>query len=220
MSESSPFIKKLAANDRKTRDEALASLQKFLSRKKKFERLDFLKLWKGLFYCMWMSDKSLYQQKLADNLAGLVSIVHVENRMLFQATFWETMGREWTGIDILRTNKFYMLMRRFCAAAFLDIKARSDSEESLKKLIAQYNEMWMSVPFNSSNYSYPNGVLFHLADIWTEEITKAFDGDVPKADWYLPFDSLGKTSKNPVLRKTLPKRLERVPEYTLADESS
>ncbi|EPX74028.1 nucleolar protein Nop52 family protein [Schizosaccharomyces octosporus yFS286] len=220
MSESSPFIKKLAANDRKTRDEALASLQKFLSRKKKFERLDFLKLWKGLFYCMWMSDKPLYQQKLADNLAGLVSIVHEDNRMLFQATFWETMGREWAGIDILRTNKFYLLMRRFCAAAFLDIKKRGSSEEKLNKLVAQYNEMWMSVPFNPSNLSYPNGILFHLADIWTEELTKTFDEDVPKAAWYLPFDSLRTTTKNTVLKKTLPKRLERVPEYTTNDESS
>ncbi|EPY52919.1 nucleolar protein Nop52 family protein [Schizosaccharomyces cryophilus OY26] len=220
MSESSPFIKKLAANDRKTRDEALISLQKFLSRKKKFERLDFLKLWKGLFYCMWMSDKPLYQQKLADNLAGLVAIVHEENRMLFQATFWETMGREWPGIDILRTNKFYMLMRRFCAAAFLEIKAKSDSEDSLKQMVAKYNEMWMSVPFNPNNFSYPNGILFHLADIWTEELTKAFDEKVPKADWYLPFDSLRKTTKNTALKKTLPKRLERVAEYTTADESS
>lgn len=36
-------------------------------------REDLLKLWKGLFYCMWMSDKPLVQEELARKLAGLVA---------------------------------------------------------------------------------------------------------------------------------------------------
>lgn len=95
---------------------------------------------------MWMADKPLYQQKLSDNLAALVPIVWIDNRILFQSTFWETMGREWTGIDILRTDKFYLLMRRFCAAAFRDIQTRSKTA-LLDKVVAEYNQMWMDGPF-------------------------------------------------------------------------
>ena len=34
--------------------------------------MELLKLWRGLFYCMWMSDKPLVQEELARKLASLV----------------------------------------------------------------------------------------------------------------------------------------------------
>ena len=33
--------------------------------------VELLKLWRGLFYCMWMADKPLVQEDLARKLAGL-----------------------------------------------------------------------------------------------------------------------------------------------------
>ncbi|XP_023619350.1 ribosomal RNA processing protein 1 homolog A-like isoform X2 [Myotis lucifugus] len=33
---------------------------------------------------------------------------------LFLQTFWQTMSREWTGIDRLRLDKFYMLWGLLC----------------------------------------------------------------------------------------------------------
>ena len=39
-------------SDKKTRDKAVDALRKWLSkRREKVTELDFLKLWKGLFYC-------------------------------------------------------------------------------------------------------------------------------------------------------------------------
>ena len=101
-SASSPFLKKLAANDKRTRDQAVESLRTYLSSGRKFEPVELLKLWKGLFYCMWMSDRPLTQQRLAIDLAGLVDVLRPEIVVPWLDAFWKTMAREWNGIDVLR----------------------------------------------------------------------------------------------------------------------
>ena len=82
---------------------------------------EMAKLWKGIFYCkllhlfsshsygelcppgFWMSDKPLIQQALATDLANiLLSIPTLEAALEFLRGFWETIVREWTGLDRLR----------------------------------------------------------------------------------------------------------------------
>jgi ribosomal RNA-processing protein 1 len=61
------------------------------------------KLWKGIFYCFWMSDKPLVQQALATELADLLLAVGSTNAALaFLRGFWQATVREWNGIDRLR----------------------------------------------------------------------------------------------------------------------
>lgn len=61
------------------------------------------KLWKGIFYCFWMSDKPLVQQALASELAELLLLVDkTELGLAFLRGFWESTTREWNGIDRLR----------------------------------------------------------------------------------------------------------------------
>lgn len=74
----------------------------FVSGKRTFSKMDFIKLWKGLYFTMWFSDRPLPQQRLANTLAELVSIVKEKNIVAFLEAFWETMAREWTNIDALR----------------------------------------------------------------------------------------------------------------------
>lgn len=67
----------------------------------------------ALFYCMWMSDKPLVQQKLADDLADLVLVVRssktpsrigrVNASLAFLEAFWAIVLREWSGLDRLRS---------------------------------------------------------------------------------------------------------------------
>ncbi len=82
---------------------------------------DMAKLWKGIFYCkfrhfarrvhimncthpgFWMSDKPLVQQALATDIANiLLSVPTLEAALAFLRGFWETIVREWTGLDRLR----------------------------------------------------------------------------------------------------------------------
>ena len=69
-----------------------------------------MKLWKGLFYCMWMSDKPLIQEDLAETISELVhSVVDRKTGMKFISVALKTMANHWSGIDTWRMDKFLMV---------------------------------------------------------------------------------------------------------------
>ncbi|KAF7251245.1 hypothetical protein EYD10_03179 [Varanus komodoensis] len=60
------FAQRLAANEKRIRDRALKKLRGYITLRTQspagsFTREELLKIWKGLFYCMWMQDKPLLQ---------------------------------------------------------------------------------------------------------------------------------------------------------------
>ncbi|KAK4221617.1 ribosomal RNA-processing protein 1 [Podospora fimiseda] len=132
---SMPFIKNLASSDRKIRTQALTSLQTFLSAKQissSLAPLEILKLWKGLFFAMWMCDRAIPQQKLADDLSNLINILPRHAVVPWLRGFWATMSREWTGIDVLRMEKFLLLVRRVVGASFKWMKKTFDGKKGKK----------------------------------------------------------------------------------------
>ena len=112
------------SEDKATRDKAVKHLVQFLSLPTGgvlSDDLELAKLWKGIFYCAfpishpcqgayrvleegyWMSDKPLVQQALATELADiLLKIPDPSSSLLFLKGFWQTIVREWAGIDRLR----------------------------------------------------------------------------------------------------------------------
>uniref|UniRef100_A0A4W3JXQ3 Ribosomal RNA processing 1 n=1 Tax=Callorhinchus milii TaxID=7868 RepID=A0A4W3JXQ3_CALMI len=55
------FAQRLASNEKRCRDRALSKLRRYLSARSQpssvgFTREELLKIWKGIFYCMWMQD--------------------------------------------------------------------------------------------------------------------------------------------------------------------
>lgn len=69
-----------------------------------------MKLWKGLFYCMWMSDKPLIQEDLAEMISSLVHcVVDRKTGLRFTEAALKTMARDWPGIDVWRMDKFLMV---------------------------------------------------------------------------------------------------------------
>ncbi|KAB5572756.1 nucleolar protein,Nop52-domain-containing protein [Coniochaeta sp. 2T2.1] len=132
-----PFIKNLASSDRKLRTKSLESLRNFLSARQvasSLSTLDILKLWKGLFYALWMCDRPLPQQALAQDLADLIYVLPENNNKTevvetWLRGFWATMAREWTGIDVLRLEKFLLLVRRVLGASLAWMKVREQEGE-------------------------------------------------------------------------------------------
>jgi hypothetical protein len=55
------FARALGSSDYHTREAGLSALQTWLSRKAEIGAHDLLKLWKGIFYCFWHSDKAPVQ---------------------------------------------------------------------------------------------------------------------------------------------------------------
>ncbi|NXY85526.1 RRP1B protein, partial [Alcedo cyanopectus] len=133
-----------------------------------FSQEELLKIWKGLFYCMWMQDKPLLQEELANNISQLIHVIqNTETRHLFIQTFWQTMKREWNGIDNLRLDKFYMLMRMILRQSF-EVLKRKEWDESLMELFLQLQMKEVM----EADSNAPIGIKFHFIDIYLSELAK------------------------------------------------
>ncbi|RAL10495.1 ribosomal RNA processing 1 family protein [Aspergillus homomorphus CBS 101889] len=114
-----PFIKELASSDKKLRDKATTSLTLFLRAKTDLSNLDLLKLWKGLFFCFYHSDRPLTQQALARTLSyNLVPTLPKATTQKFLRAFWLTIGRDFHSIDRLRLDKYLFLIRCYVGVGF------------------------------------------------------------------------------------------------------
>ncbi|TFK36985.1 nucleolar protein,Nop52-domain-containing protein [Crucibulum laeve] len=169
-----PLGKYLASTDKKTRDKAIKNLSLFFSDSSQnaITKADMTKLWKGIFYCFWMSDKPLVQQALASELAEItLTITSTPVALNFLRGFWETTVREWNGIDRLRIDKYYMLVRRFVNSAFR-LLIREEWESSVCE---EYNNILVTVggPLCPTDIRVPSGLAYHLADIYVEELDNA-----------------------------------------------
>lgn len=139
--------------DRKIRTAALESLRTFLSAKhisSSLSTLDILKLWKGLFYALWMCDRPLPQQALCSDLADLIWILPGPAVIPWLRGFWATMAREWTtGIDVLRMEKFLLLVRRMLGATLVWTQVREAKKaKNTKKRTADGETASVSLRFD------------------------------------------------------------------------
>ncbi|KAI0778739.1 Nop52-domain-containing protein [Trametes elegans] len=169
-----PLGKYLASTDKKTRDKAIKNLAAFLSDPSRdvLPKAEMTKLWKGIFYCFWMSDKPLVQQALASEIAEiLLDISKLSVSLEFLRGFWEATVREWNSIDRLRIDKYYMLVRRFVNASFrLLIRAEWD-----EAACTECNSILTDRggPLCPDDHRVPTSLAYHLADIYLEELDKA-----------------------------------------------
>ncbi|KAK7058396.1 hypothetical protein VNI00_002030 [Paramarasmius palmivorus] len=168
-----PLGKFLASTEKKVRDKAIKNLIAFLSDAEQNElpEQEMIKLWKGIFYCFWMSDKPLVQQALASELAEiLLAITSTQSSLAFLSGFWTTIVREWNGIDRLRIDKYYMLVRRFVNASFR-LLLRNDWDT---KTCEEYNEILtrQGGPLCPTDMKVPTSLTYHLSEIYLEELDK------------------------------------------------
>ncbi|XP_036024224.1 ribosomal RNA processing protein 1 homolog B isoform X2 [Onychomys torridus] len=166
------FAQRLASSEKGVRDRAVRKLRQYLSARTQsdtgsFSQEELLKIWKGLFCCMWVQDEPLLQEELANIISQLIHVVNSsEAQHLFIQTFWQTMNREWQGIDQLRLDKYYMLIRLVLRQCF-EVLKRNAWEESQIKL---FLDILMKEILNPESPS-PNGVRSHLIDIYLDELS-------------------------------------------------
>ncbi|ANB14251.1 Rrp1p [Sugiyamaella lignohabitans] len=212
------YIKKLAANDRPTRDDALKSLTQFLSTQHALDEMELLKLWKGLFFTMWFSDRPRTQQRLADDMANLLATIHKVNFFAFLEAFWAMMAREWDNIDKHRVDKYYLLMRRYLAASL----RRLQVEEWDSEWVDKYTEVMTKFPLNATDAKVSNGLRLHMFDIYIDEIERIMnengdDEDAADAKSRIPFGLLLKPIEDISQNSPLKFIRERAKTYVLED---
>ncbi|CAM37728.1 conserved hypothetical protein [Leishmania braziliensis MHOM/BR/75/M2904] len=75
--------------------------------------LVFLKLCRGIFFCLWHSDKPLVQLACAQKIADLLHAPRSTRcKVLFYGSLFRVLAREWPTIDRYRMDKYLALVRR------------------------------------------------------------------------------------------------------------
>ncbi|KAJ4407595.1 hypothetical protein N0V91_003864 [Didymella pomorum] len=203
MATDSPFIKNLASSDKEIRDNAFDSLRTYLGGRSEIPELDLLKLWKGLFYCLWMQDKPALQQRLSRDFASLVSTLRSGVALPFVRAFFLTMSREWVNIEALRLDKYLYLIRQYMNATFQYLAANKWKPSVLK----EFNEIMEETPLNPTDMKIPNGMRYHVLDVWVDELEKVnLDWEDEKKQEVLetlvqPIESLAKKGGLKVVRE-------------------
>ncbi|KAL5215150.1 hypothetical protein ABZP36_004302 [Zizania latifolia] len=132
---------------------------------------DLLKLWKGLFFCFWHSDKPLYQSSLASRLAaGVSSGPSPAAAAAFFAAYLATLRREWAHIDTHRLDKFYLLNRRFLHHAFLLLSAHSFAPDLTSQVISILSEKVLLPEADNVAAGSPRGLGYHVAEVFVDEL--------------------------------------------------
>ncbi|KAF2855977.1 nucleolar protein-like protein NOP52 variant [Plenodomus tracheiphilus IPT5] len=201
--QNSPFIRNLASSDKNIRDQAFNSLKTYLGAQAAISELDLLKLWKGLFYCLWMQDKPALQQRLSRDLASLVHTLRTPVVLPFLRAFFLTIAREWKQIEALRLDKYLYLIRQYMNASF----AFLSKNNWRKNLIEQWNAVVEQTPLESEDMRIPNGLRYHVLDVWVDELEKVDGVEWDKEErretlelLVLPIENLAKGGKLKALR--------------------
>uniref|UniRef100_A0A3Q2D7Y2 Ribosomal RNA processing protein 1 homolog A-like n=1 Tax=Cyprinodon variegatus TaxID=28743 RepID=A0A3Q2D7Y2_CYPVA len=165
------LAQRLASNEKSIRSKAMKKLRKYINvRSQKvggaFTAEELLKLWKGLFYCLWMQDKPLLQEELSHQISKLIHSFHdIDRQLMYLKSFLQTLEREWTGIDRLRMDKFYQLVRFMFRQTF-EILKRSNWESSS---IGKFLELLKSDLLQKES-EVPSGLLLHIMDLYMTEL--------------------------------------------------
>ncbi|EKX32286.1 hypothetical protein GUITHDRAFT_44863, partial [Guillardia theta CCMP2712] len=173
--------KKFSHPDKKVRDKAVMVFSHWIAKQDKLDESEHLKVWKALFYCYWMSDKVPIQQELAKKLAALIhDFPNTEQSERFILAFYKTMQREWAGIDRLRLDKFYNLIRCFQLETFRYLAKQGWEEEAVGRIntiieegpLCLRSEKFMSL-----------GLQLHMIDIFLDEVTDVVDDGMSADSW-------------------------------------
>lgn len=191
------FVRQLASNKRTVRENALATLKKFLSTKSKADNISITelnKLWKGLFYTMWFCDKPRPQQRLANDLAKLFSECIVDEQFCnFVESFWTVMIKEWRELDKWRLDKFLMLMRYVVRECFVKMDVREWDEEAVSEYLSVMKRLVLK-----DDSQVPRAITYHIIDVWVDEIDRVLfpvDEDEDEDDEEAGDDSDGEEKK-------------------------
>ncbi|XP_062862558.1 ribosomal RNA processing protein 1 homolog B-like [Trichomycterus rosablanca] len=165
------LAQRLASNEKPVRTNALKALRKYINLRSQhieggFTSEDLLKIWKGLFYCLWMQDKPLLQEELSDRISGLTQSFHTtDSQLLYFESFLQTLKREWNGIDRLRMDKFFQLVRFMFRQIFVLLKKNNWDLSVVNKFLEVF-----TVQLLQTTDHVPNGMMLHILDLYMTEL--------------------------------------------------
>lgn len=165
------LARSLVTGEKAVRDATVEELKKYAGSRKTFKDLEMMKLWRALYYCVWLSDKVPVQSALCSAVSALMHAFSRQDiAMMYFKCFLRTMFREWSHIDQHRVNKFYVLIRLMLREGLVYLQKQEFAQIPTLEFITVLHDEALS--------KTPNGIRMHISDIFLEELFEATDGDV------------------------------------------
>lgn len=193
------IVKSLACNDLNKRNKQMKKLRRWLQLRAQssfpFQQEDFMRIWKGLYYNMWYSDKPLVQEDLAEQFGKLLECFegNLELSVNFFGAFLNTMCIQWFGIDQWRIDKFLMLTRRMLRYMFKILKASGWGSAAVDVFNKHATDSVLCENVTAK------GLTMHYLDIFFEELAKVSEGNISSEQVALfvkPFVAFTTTQKD------------------------
>ena len=194
------FARALANPDKGIRDRTVRELKKFLAGASSIDDKEMLKLWKALFYCLWLADKAPVQEELCKSIADMLEVFKKPSLAFgkYLKMFFRIMLMEWDMLDQHRLNKFYTLIRVMLGKCFEMLKNINWTEKTTNRYL---EAITMEVLVKR-----PNGPRYHICDIYLEELWNATEGNICHDDFMVaisPFFRCLGTTDDPMFRSRL-----------------
>jgi len=132
--------------------------------------LDYMKLWKGLYFGMWMSDKRPVQQELAVNMALLHNDIPREKQTVWLDAFWETMEEAWENLDTHRMSKFLLFTRIVVAEAFKAFRVHGWELEELRSAARTFTRATAAAASGAGPNVHSLGLLLQFVRMFWDEL--------------------------------------------------
>ncbi|KAI7749569.1 hypothetical protein M8C21_021936 [Ambrosia artemisiifolia] len=162
-----PLIRNLASCNTTTRSKALKHLTNWLPTQLQIADDDMKKLWKGLFYCIWHADKAPVQSNIINRLSSMLLTLDVPLSLHYLSVFFTTVRREWSGIDVLRLDKFYLLIRRFVSSSFKLMKKCYWDLDLCRRVMNVFEDKGL---LGNEKGFLGNGVGYHVVSVFVDEL--------------------------------------------------
>lgn len=105
-------------------------------------------------------------------------------------------------------DKFLFLIRQYLAASFRQL-AKQQWEDTER--VEQYIDVLRATPLNARDHKIPNGLRYHVIDIYVDELDKVDvdrEGHMPLELLLRPLKALGKESPTKAVRLRVKETLE------------
>lgn len=161
------FARALSDTEKAVRESSLRSLQAWLSENgAALGDADIDRLWKALFYCVWMADK---RPVITATISSVTELAHLVGWKFLEGAF-RCMIREWNGIDRHRLDKYYELVNRMLETGTAHACGRDDDDTFLHAFSA-----WLALLRATVWDQLPRqglGVALHILDVYVDKVMR------------------------------------------------
>ena len=152
--------------DPRTRRQAMTALTEFL--RDDLDDLAMKKLWRSIFFAMWLADLPKVHDELARAVAKTVHKFETPDAVQrWTRCFTSTLASEWARLDKYRLDKYYLLARHFVREALQWCLAKNWSPESCDAFAAAIQDGWFASP------KCPDGPRLHYGDVLLDALVEA-----------------------------------------------